>query len=151
MYRQLQEAMRQAYGRSGLEVARAYQEWPRFSTGPYPSATHGGRLVQNYASPEGAQAYGRFEQVGTMPAGAILAKDSFVVQGGKAQIGPLFIMEKLPAGTSPATGDWKYVMVTPAGQVVQGDQTRFCAQCHNLAAATDRLYFLPEAYRRRGG
>ncbi len=151
LYERLHEAMQQAYARSGLEIARIYRSWPRFSTGPYVSATHGGRYVQNYASPDGAEAYGRFEKVGRMPAGAILAKDSFVVQGGRARPGPLFLMEKLPAGTSPATGDWKYAMVTPDGRLVdEPRQVRFCADCHMSAADTDSLFFMPEKYRRRG-
>ena len=140
--------MERAYRRAGLAVADQYQDWPRFSTAPYPSATHGGRYVQNYVSPDGAEAYGRYEAIGTMPAGAVVAKDSFVIEtDGSLSVGPLFLMRKLEAGASPATGDWAYTMILPDGQVMSGDETQFCAQCHGLAQDTDSLYFLPEAFR----
>jgi hypothetical protein len=141
-------AMQQAYGASGFEVARTYQGWPRFSRAPYQSATHGNRYVQNYASPNGAAAYGEFEAIGQMPAGAIAAKDSFIVQpDGTLALGPLFVMEKLSPGSSSGTGDWRYTMVMPNGEVVAGAQTRFCADCHMAAAQTDSLFFVPEKYR----
>jgi len=144
----LMEAMKKAYGASGLDVATKYRGWPRFSRVPYQSATHGSRYVQNHASPDGAAAYGRFEKVGRMPAGAVAAKDSFVVQpDGTLALGPLSVMEKLPAGSSAGTGDWKYTMVMPNGQVMAGGQTQFCADCHMSASDTDSLFFIPEEYR----
>lgn len=140
--------MRTAYAASGLDIAATYQGWPRFSRVAYASASHGSRYVQNYASPEGAAAYGRFEEIKQMPAGAVVAKDSFLVQpDGTLALGPLFLMEKLPAGSSRATADWKYTMVTPDGQVMAGARTQFCADCHMAAAEADSLFFLPEEYR----
>ena len=148
IYEGLMAKMREAYGASGDPVATDYQGWPRFSMAPYRSATHGNRYVQNYADPKAAGAYGKYEEVDRIPTGGIVAKDSFVVKpDGSVTLGPLFVMEKLAAGSSPDTADWKYTLIMPDGRTMSGDQTRFCAECHQLAAETDSLYFLPEGYR----
>ena len=148
VYEGLMAKMQEAYGASGDPVATDYQGWPRFSTAPYKSATHGNRYVQNYADPKAAGAYGKYEEVGRIPTGGIVAKDSFVVKpDGSVALGPLFVMEKLRAGSSPDTADWKYTLIMPNGQTMSGDKTQFCAQCHKLASETDSLYFLPEEYR----
>ena len=143
--------MIEAYGESGLDVATSYDGWPRFSTVAYQSATHGMRYVQNYAAPgEAAEAYGRFEEVGRMPTGAVLAKDSFVAHAnGKLQIGPLFLMERLEDGASPDTADWAYSMVMANGAVDRSAGTQaFCAECHApMADFQDSLFFLPSELR----
>ena len=75
-------------------MAAAYQGYTKYSTSPYASGTHGGRLVDNYGNAVAA-AYGKYENAGTMPVGSKLAKPSFSVKGnGKAVLGPLFIMER---------------------------------------------------------
>jgi hypothetical protein len=73
---------------------------------------------------------------------------------GKEQPGPLFIMEKMAAGFSPESGDWRYIMIMPDGAVFgttkgkNADKVGFCAECHGLVGETqDSLYFLPEEYR----
>lgn len=146
------EALGAAYGKSGLDSAVSYQAWDVYSRAPYGSATHGGRYVHNYAS-EAAEAYGAFENAGVMPEGAKLAKDSFrVTDAGAVQIGPLFIMEKMGPGFSPASNDWRYTMVLPDGSVAGStggegsEKMQFCADCH-LATASDSMMFIPEKYR----
>ncbi len=90
-----------------------------------------------------------------MPLGTVLAKDSFSVKpNGKAAIGPLFIMEKMAAGFSPETGDWRYVTIKPNGKIMgvtNGQNSKameFCSDCHSGAEDQDYLMFLPEEYRR---
>ena len=73
-----------------------------FSNGPYLSRAHGQRFVSNYANAIAAENYGKFETVGEMPVGSMMAKDSFVVtKSGRAVYGSLGIMEKMPAGFRP--------------------------------------------------
>jgi hypothetical protein len=60
-------------------IAQDYQSWEQVNTAPYVSATHGSRYVNNYAGPEAAVAYREFEEIGAMPAGGRLVKDSFTV------------------------------------------------------------------------
>ena len=148
--------MRTAYGKSGNAVAAGYQGWQRYSKVSFQSATHGGRYVQNYANAKG-RAYGAFEKSGTMPAGAILAKDSFAVSGtGHVAPGPLFVMEKMRAGFNPDGGDWKYTMIMPNGSVfgeTKGKNSagmQFCIECHiAVGADQDSMFFLPEEFRIR--
>jgi hypothetical protein len=83
----------------------------------YVSATHGGRFVQNYGNHK-ARAYGQYETAGTMPAGAVVAKGSFVVKHGKLAAGPLFVMEKMAAGFIDDSGNWRYTLVMPGGKVI---------------------------------
>jgi hypothetical protein len=154
-YKCILEEMRAAYAKSGNATAVSYTNWPRFSSQSYNSATHGGRYVQNYTNGK-AKAYGKYENVGTMPAGATIAKDSFTVAAdGRVGVGPLFLMEKMPAGFSPEGNDWKYTMIMPSGAVFgetggkNAAGMTFCMECHATAAETDHLMFMPEEYRRQ--
>jgi hypothetical protein len=136
-------------------IAQDYQGWERLNTAPYVSATHGSRYVNNYPGPEAAEAYGQFEEIGAMPAGGRIAKDSFTVSpDGRVAVGPLFSMEKMPEGFNPASADWRYAMIMPDGSLFgvtngPGSQNvQFCAECHAIVADTqDSLYFMPEEYR----
>ncbi len=71
IYRRLIGQMQESYALSQDSTAIIYLKWRRFSTGPYRSSQHGDRFVQNYAN-DVAKAYGRYEQAGVMPPGAIL-------------------------------------------------------------------------------
>jgi hypothetical protein len=148
--------MQAAYVKSGNGTAKIYTSWRRYSRVAYVSGTHGNRFVQNYAN-DTARAYGAFEESGVMPAGAVLAKDSFTVtpKGGVA-IGPLFLMEKMPAGFKKASGDWKYTTVMPSGAIMgvtNGKNSKgmnFCYECHmSVGEDQDSMFFLPEEYRAR--
>jgi len=145
--------MRAAYAKSDNPIAVSYSAWPRYSTRPYQSATHGGRFVQNYANQKG-QAYGRFEQAGVMPKGTSLVKDSFLVQGnGQVAVGPLFLMEKMDVGFNAASDDWRYTLIMPNGTTVgttNGNgsaSVQFCIECHKALSETDSMLFIPEQFR----
>ena len=141
------------YAKSGNPTATTYTTWRRYNTVPYQSATHGGRYVNNYANAT-AGAYAAFEDVGHLPQGAVVAKDSFAVMGGgKIAAGPLFLMEKMGAGFHPASGDWRYTLIMPDGTVIgetdgKGSaNVEFCAECHSAMEDTDSLWLLPEDVR----
>jgi len=154
-YACLRGDMAAAYAQAGLVYVDGYQSWANLATAPYQSATHGGRYVNNYVNATGTPRYTQYEDVGTMPSGAVLAKDSFVVnQNGTTSIGPLFIMEKMQEGFDAGTHDWRYAMVMPNGSVfgtTGGDgsaSVQFCAECHAaVAESQDSLFFLPEEFR----
>lgn len=145
--------MRTAYAKAPIDEARTFSTWAKFSTQPYKSATHGERYVHNHANRK-ADAYGRYEEAGTMPVGAVLAKPSFTVGAdGRATVGPLFLMEKMLSGFLAESGDWKYTMVMADGSlfgVTNGKNAagmQFCIACHQAAADHDHMMFLPEEYR----
>ena len=153
IYRDIRDQMMRGYRQSGDNSAMNFLRWDRFNTAPYRSATHGERFVNNSAN-AAAQAYGLYEEAGTMPPGAVVVKDTFYVsQAGGVFPGALMIMEKMPAGFDPATGDWRYTMIMPDGSLYgatggeNGESVAFCADCHALAAAYDHLFFIPEAFR----
>jgi hypothetical protein len=154
IYERIRGDMAAAYRLSRDPVADRYYTWRRYNRAPYLSATHGDRYINNYANAE-AGAYG--EGAGPMPAGAVLAKDSFTVTGqGDVFTGPLFLMEKMPAGFSVETRDWRYTMIMPDGSLFGttdgegSDRVEFCAGCHAMAGdAMDDLFFVPEKYRVR--
>ena len=143
------------YARSGMQTASFYKDWAIYNSQPYVSDTHGGRFVNNYANVVGSQKYGKYEDAGRMPVGAMMAKDSFVVRpDGKMASGPLFLMEKMPAGFSKESGNWRYTMIMADGAVFgttngQGsNNVRFCIECHAAVAEDqDSVFFLPEEYR----
>ncbi|MHA1536177.1 MAG: cytochrome P460 family protein [Alphaproteobacteria bacterium] len=147
--------LRAAYGKSGHKAAKSYAKWKRYNTVPYVSETHGNRYVNNYANAK-ARNYIKFDKVKSLPAGSVLAKDSFqAMADGKLAYGPLFLMTKMRRGWSKASGDWKYAMVMPDGTLLGttrgkgADKVKFCYQCHMAAADKDSLFFLPEKYRVR--
>ncbi len=147
-------ALQAAYAKSGLAMAKIYSQYARFNTVPYVSDTHGGRLVNNYASRAARRTYRKYEKARQMPRGSKLAKDSFSINAAGAVVkGPLFLMEKKRRGWNKATNDWRYSMVMPDGSVFgatrgKGDaKVQFCADCHNAAAENDAMFFLPAEFR----
>lgn len=143
-----------AYARSGIPAAVGYTAWTRFSAFPYRSATHGSRYVNNYANDIAVPYYGRYEKAGKLPAGSILAKDSFVVaDNGQIIIGALALMEKMYAGYNPKYGDWRYSLILPDGTFVSSTgsvrsaSVAFCGDCHQAAQNQDSLFFIPPQYR----
>ena len=153
IYRDIAGDLTGLYKRSGVKAAMGYQKWRRYNTSPYLSVTHGQRYVNNFANGLAAD-YGRFEQSGPMPVGAVIAKDSVAVTGdGEIYPGPLFLMEKMAAGFSNATGDWRYTMIMPDGSlfgVTKGESSErveYCIGCHLAQERYDHLYFPPERFR----
>lgn len=155
VYQNIRVEMAAGYALARMPALRGYLGWRRYNKAPYRSATHGARYVNNYGN-RLAEEYGRFEAAGALPAGAILVKDSFTATAdGAIYPGPMFVMEKMPAGFSPASGDWRYTMIMPDGSVfgetrgVNADSVAFCVGCHATRAKHDHLFFLPEEYRLR--
>jgi len=154
IYDRIRGEMSNAYRQSELPPARDYTAWTRYNTAPYLSATHGNRFVNNYANSI-AREYPDLESVDSLPLGSILAKDSFeVTQEGDVLTGPLALMEKMPAGFSPQSRDWRYTMILPDGSVFgitngQGsDRVQFCIECHIAAGDDmDHLFYVPERFR----
>jgi hypothetical protein len=153
IYRAVLDELKAVYARSDDPVARAYASWRRYNRYPYRSARHGDLLVNNYAN-DAARSYWRFEYAGPMPAGALIAKDSFSVsRDGYVLVGPLFVMEKMPAGSNAGTGDWRYSLIDAHGERVgmtggkDAERVRFCDNCHAKAPGGDRLYFMPNEVR----
>ena len=157
VYAQLKAQMAARYALSQYPGISDYQSWVRLNRVPYRSASHGQRYLNNYAN-ETARAYARFEKAGTLPVGAILAKDSVTVRSdGSAMPGALFLMEKMPDGFNHASGNWRYTLIMPDGSIfgttggVGAKQVQFCISCHLAVEHQDHLFFIPEAYRRSGG
>jgi hypothetical protein len=157
VYNAIADEMARGYAVSDDPTAQAYRKWRRYNDASYRSETHGNRYVNNYANAIARNAgYGDLKEGIVMPAGAVLAKDSFTYTADHELFaGALFIMEKLPAGGNPAMADWRYAMIMPDGSVfgdTNGDtaeRMEFCHACHEQKAAFDYLFFVPEEYRRR--
>ena len=155
IYDRIRDDLVAAYRLSRHPVATQFYKWRRYNHAPYLSATHGDRYINNYANAK-ARSYGE-RGAGPMPAGAVLAKDSFTVTGqGDVFTGPLFLMEKMPPGFSAKTRDWRYTMIMPDGSLfgttdgAGGGRVEFCATCHATAGdSADHLFFVPEKYRVR--
>ena len=154
-YRALAPELAERYRLSGIEAAARYQEWTRYNTSSYRSVSHGKRYLNNYAN-RAAGAYGRYEEAGVLPQGAVLAKDSFsIAKDGLLSPGPLFLMEKMVPGFNPESGDWRYTMILPDGSVLgrtRGENARnvaFCVSCHaDAGQGRDHLFFPRKGYRR---
>ncbi len=152
IYRRLSAAIEAAYRRA---VGGGYRDWRRFNTAPYLSSTHGQLYVNNYANQAGA-AYGRYERGGPLPVGAVLIKDSIrATADGEIAPGPIFVMEKMAAGFNYVSGDWRYSVVTPEGELwgatngAGAASVEFCIGSHLAREANDHLYFPPPEFRVR--
>jgi len=139
---------------SSNDIARGYSKWQRGNSKPYPSFSHGRRYLNNYLN-DSALNYLEYENAGRLPVGAVIVKESFAVaQNGAFLPGPLFIMEKMPAGFSYVSGDWRYTQIQPDGSVTgstngqNASRVRFCVSCHLAAEKKDHLFFIPTEYRR---
>ena len=130
LYLCIEAVMAKGYAKGGNEVAQEYREWQVTSTRPAVAGPHGERFLQTFANDVAAPQYLKFEEEGfVMPAGSILAKESFTIKNAQAVAGPLFIMTKLSEGAAPDAGDWRYDALMPNGQEMSIKQS-FCADCH---------------------
>ena len=153
IYDTLKQALADGYAPAKMKLIENYQDWKRYNSAPYLSATHGQRFVNSYANDLGGN-YGRLKPGETYPAGTVFAKDTITVTDeGKNFPGAMFVMEKLPAGKSPDTADWRYVMVIPDGSIfgdTVGDEpelVEYCHACHEAKADDDYVFYVPEEYR----
>jgi hypothetical protein len=71
-----------------------------------------------------------------VPVGARLVKEHFERAVGAepmVQAGPVMMMEKMDKGFDPDHGDWRYVVVSSTGAVVEDGRVESCAGCHDDA------------------
>lgn len=133
----------------------AFLGWTNFALAPYQSGTHGMRFATNHVNPVGAEAYGRYEAIGEMPVGGIVAKPTFsVMPDGEAKLETLFLMERAATGSLPESNDWIYTSINADGSLwgrtggFNSDGMAFCVICHQSAGDSDDLLFLPDELRR---
>ena len=116
MYDALLDRMVTGYLKSGL-AEMDYRGWERLNTAPYISDQHGARFVNVYMNALSGDFFAASEDA-PMPVGTIVVKDSIsAVESGGVSRGPLFTMEKMPAGFAPEFGDWRYSMIMPNGKL----------------------------------
>ncbi len=154
-YNCIQKDLATTYAKANLPELKNYTGWENVATSPYQAATHGNRYVNNWVNAVGAQRYRKYEDVGTMPVGSVIAKDSFEVStSGQVKPGPMFVMEKMADGFQPDLGNWKYTMIMPNGSVfgqTNGKNSAgmvFCSDCHASGEDQDYLLFLPDEVRK---
>lgn len=116
-----------------VDRVKDYRDWTPVSKLPAAPGFHGGRFLFTYVNEVGAAEYLKYAEEGVkMPAGTLIAKESFAVTDkGKVRRGPLFFMEKTAAGKSPQTNDWFYYAVAPNGAPMGVPVVKACHQCHN--------------------
>lgn len=79
-----------------------------------------------------------------VPAGAVVVAEHYERNGGaRGGAGPVMLMEKRERGYAPEHGDWRYVVVGSAGQLVNEGVIATCAGCHDNAPM-DGLFPLVE-------
>lgn len=157
LYACIEASLLEGYKKSGRAEAEAFRSWPIASTTPFISATHGNRFVNHYVNDIGAEEYLKYAEEGVvMPVGSITAKESYTIskKNGKVRRGPLFLMEKMAAGTFPETADWKYAVILPNGKIMaetggeKGKKVKFCHDCHEaVVEGQDAMFYPGEEYR----
>lgn len=124
----------------------AWADWKSFtnvSPGPWISKTHGSRFVEIYVNEVGLAAYKSEGEA--MPVGSIVVKPSWEnTDGAPGADGPLFVMQKMPAGFAPESEDWLYAFQwenPPAKWAAKigtnvdwrtpSEKAEYCADCHD--------------------
>lgn len=108
-----------------------YRGWALASKFPAAPGFHGERFLITRVNGTGHAAYVEYSDTPSIPAGTLIAKESFRVgDDGKVRAGPLFFMEKVPEGTSPETMDWYYYAVAPNGTPMAVNVMQACNACH---------------------
>jgi len=149
LYDCISDEMVEGYTKEGDEIAGTYREWTASATRPAVAGAHGNRLLMTFANEIAAEQYLKFAEEGVvMPAGSVLAKESIKINTKKKKgvVGPLFIMTKGEAGSSPETGDWVYSGVQPNGKPMKFKQS-FCSDCHVSWQSQDYLAYPLEEVR----
>lgn len=145
-----------AYGKvEGIPGVPEYRDWTVVSTVPFISRTHGRMFINHIVSPEAEPLYRQWEGMRgqALPAGSILAKESFLVDAnGQARPGPLFLMEKAPASEASNTDGWIYTQIFVDGRFERtggpgSRRMQFCHDCHGAVMDQDAMFFPPPAYR----
>jgi len=138
-------------------VAAAYKTWTAAATYAAAVGAHGNRLLFTYANDIAKEQYLKFEDEGvSMPVGSILAKESFNAHTkgeklGQLRAGPLFIMEKVAAGSFDETNNWKYTLITPGGKawlesgVTKPEKVQSaCHECHSAVLEDQDAMYYPD-------
>lgn len=114
------------------EFVRDYRDWTLASKLPANPPWHGGRYLLTWVNETGAEEYLKFlEERGPMPAGTVIAKESFAVNdAGEVEKGPLFLMQKVEDGVSPQSANWYYMVVAPNGAPQAVEVMTACNECH---------------------
>lgn len=149
LYACIADTMLDGYTKEGDETAMAYRNWAPTATRPAVAGPHGNRFLQTFANDVAAEQYLKFAEEGVaMPAGSVLAKESFKIhkKKKKAVVGPLFLMTKVEAGGAPETNDWVYGGILPNGKPMKFKQA-FCHDCHSAWEDQDYLAYPLEEVR----
>ncbi len=142
VYECLRQSLHDGYKSGGkgwipADYVNDYPSWVRASKFPAAPGVHGNRFLNTYVNETGAAEYVKYAEEPTIPAGTLIAKESFSVNDdGKVSPGPLFLMEKAAAGASPETDDWYYMMVAPNGSPQAVNVMTACSECHQGASST---------------
>ena len=77
-----------------------------------------------------------------MPISSVVFRDGIIFNPERQTgISALFVMDKMQAGFSKASGDWRYTMITPNGK---GNATvTFCIEYNMSVDDSDMMMFLP--------
>lgn len=116
--------------------AKDYRGWTQAAKFPAAPGFHGSRFLMTWVNSVGAEEYLKYKDENVnIPAGTVIAKESFKIgtkgKGkGKARKGPLFLMIKAEAGSSPKTMDWIYQGVLPNGKPMKFNPVKACSKCH---------------------
>lgn len=93
-------------------------------------------VIDVYANDAGAHALAT--RARDVAVGAVVVQEHYERGEGNGA-GPVMVMEKRERGYAPEHGDWRYVVIGSAGQLVSEGVVASCAGCHD-DAPTDGLF-----------
>lgn len=115
--------------------------YAKLSATRFVSAGHAsGRFeVEVYANELGQVGMGK--RTGDFARGAVFVKEHWERAPEGSKPGPLMAMEKMPPGFDTEHGDWRYVVVSPEGELLSDGKPDGCVLCHD-DAPHDRIFLV---------
>jgi plastocyanin len=113
-----------------------YKEWDLWplKDEAYASTSIHGPLLSTYVSDGTAEAINN--RVGELPAGSIIVRESYDVEGDLREIGVRY----KSAGFDRGNNDWFWAAYTPDGEVIVEGKVGSCLNCHSIEADNDYIY-----------
>ena len=146
-YECLSEEMLKSYQRRKLKVPLEYRKWDRVNDVSFYAPANDFGWVNVFVNSY-ARKYSLNRYTSKFKEGSIIVKEGYTFDiSGRADIGPLFYMEKMKKGFNKDSNDWKFTEVNVDGTYAEmgghnSELTKRCVKCHTRRKDSDFLFFL---------
>lgn len=135
---------RMRYAQSEHPLAKNYDGWSRLDGAPFFSKVHGNRYVAVFANDRALTTLTAAPDA-PIVSGVAMATPTFSLsEDGTLEPGPLYVLEKMQKGFDTPSGNWRYTVIGPEGDIIgvtkgqHSEEVDFCKGCNRKSA--DAVY-----------